>query len=46
MSGWNANTQRIGQQNAAIANMIGQVAGAGTSYLTGGMRGGLGFGAR
>jgi hypothetical protein len=45
MSAWNANTQRIGQQNAAMANLAGQLAGAGTSYLTGGASG-LGFGRR
>lgn len=42
----NARTQQIGAQNAAFANLLGQVGGAATSYFTGGMggSGGLRFG--
>ncbi len=45
VANWNAESQRIGQQNAAWANLLGQVAGAGTSYLTGGA-GGMRLGGR
>jgi hypothetical protein len=36
MSAWNANTQRIGQQNAALANLAGQVGGAAMGFMGGG----------
>lgn len=32
VANWNARTQQIGQQNAAVANLIGQVGGAAAGY--------------
>lgn len=40
VANWNAQNQRIGQQNAAFASLLGQVGGAGIGLLSGG----LGFG--
>lgn len=41
MAGWQANSQRVGQNNAAMAQLAGQIGGAGFGLLAGG---GLGFG--
>jgi hypothetical protein len=43
VANWNAESQRIGQQNAATAQAIGSLGGAALGFGMGGM-GGFGFG--